>query len=60
MAVLEHQSDSLPPCLLVLSLGHDLSFPQKEVWIMPGVVQSFGTRPVSRDGVRRVVASNSN
>ncbi len=41
MAVLEHQSDSLLPCLLVPSLGHDLSFPQKEVWIMPGVVHSY-------------------
>ena len=39
MAVLEHQSDSLLPCLFVPSLGYDLSFPQKEVWIMPGVVQ---------------------
>ena len=43
MAVLEHQSDSLLPCLLVPSLGHDLSFPQKEVCTKPGVVRPIIT-----------------
>ena len=41
MAVFEHQLDSLLPCLLVPSLGHDLSFPQKEVCTKPGVVHSY-------------------
>ena len=44
MAVLEHQSDSLLPCLLVPSLGHDLSFPQTEVCTKPGVVHLASVR----------------